>query len=751
VAEAAGGEQHNTIDGSVQLQGITIQARDVHGGVHVHSRPRPIPRQIPPYSRDFLSRREDMAVLGRLAAEDPAGGLPLLVVTGPAGIGKTALAARWLGSRAADFPDGQLYADLRGATPDDHAPPGEVLAAFLRALGAATVPADLPEQAAAWRSFSAGLRLAVLLDNAASAAQVRPLLPSGPGVVVVTSRRRLTALVLDGARHHRLAGLGTADGVALLARGIGEDRVAAELPAARRLVRACAGLPLAVCLAAARLALRPGQPVAALADALAPEAQGLAALDIEGETTVAKALDASYQALTAPAAHVYRALGALPVPWFDAAATAAACARPRTWAEDRLDELVEAHLLEPAGPGTYRFHDLVRTHARALADGSASAGTAGEGSWRDGSDPDGSGRDSSGGDGSGRDASGRDRSGRDGSSATAPAVPPDDPATVLRRLCEWYLRVASAAQQRLTPAQFVLPRTYLHPCDLPVPFDDDPGAVHWLDERRLHLKALAEAAAARGWYDTAWQLVDASWPMLLRVRHYDLWIDLHRTGVAAARQDGDARAERQMLNSGAIGLNAAGRGEEAAAWYEESLAAARAAGDARDEGQALLGLGAHHQDAGRPAQAAPYLEQAVAVWTGCGYPRGAALARTVLGETALATGRPDAAVRHFDRARRELLAVPDAHDAARAQAFLGRALVLTGEPAAGTAELEQALAVFTATGAVHWQARALEMLADSTPDPAWARALLEQARTRYEETSPADAARISERLADPAG
>lgn len=244
----------------------------------------------------------------------------------------------------------------------------------------------------------------------------------------------------------------------------------------------------------------------ALADALTREAGRLAALEVEGESTVGMALDASYAVLGEGAALLYRRLGSLPVRTFDAGIAAAACAGSTAWAEARLDELVEANLLEDIGPGTCRFHDLVQIHAqgRAAADETGSASE-----------------------------------------------------EALRRVCDWYLETATEAEKRLTPAQFTLSRTYAHPSGLPAAFTDDPGALAWLDAHRINLMAVLRAAAERGWHATAWQLVDAMWPLFLRLRHYGLWIEAHEIGLGAARRDGDAEAERQMLNSGAIGLSAA--------------------------------------------------------------------------------------------------------------------------------------------------------------------------------------------------
>ncbi|MEU1669681.1 tetratricopeptide repeat protein [Streptomyces sparsogenes] len=733
--------QGNAIGGGARIDGPSVQARDVHGGIHLHTSPAPppvrppVPRQLLPVSSHFTDRKRDLAALDELAAA-----APLIVVSGPAGVGKTALVSRWLRGTAGGegggdrFPDGHLYADLRGHSPDGPAPPTEVLGQFLRALGVGQVPAELAEQTALWRSVTAGLRLAVMLDNAYTAAQARPLLPGGEGsLAVVTSRARLTGLRTDGAVFHQLGLLDREAAVELLTRGIGRERFERDEAAAGKVAELCGGLPLAVCLASARLASRPRQPVRAMADALARDQTRLAVLTIEGETAVQSALDGSYAVLDEEAARLYRRLGLLPMPVFDTCVAAAACAVSPEEADRALDALVEANLLEDIGPDTFRFHDLVRLHARERATADESERTREE---------------------------------------------------TLRRVVDWHLATATEAQRRLTPAQAVLERDHVPP-GLPVPFDDDAGALAWLDAHRTGLMAAARCAAEHGWDGRAWQLVDAMWPLFLRLRPYDLWIEAHELGLSAARRAGHPAAERQMLNSGAIGLRGAGRTADAISWYERSLAAARAAGDARDEGQALHGLGGCWRDAGRPREAVRHLEAAIEVWERCGYPRGAALARIILGEIALdaAPGsdpgvapesdldagggadlgaRPDdapgpasgaraaeRAARYFERAHAGLLAVGDPYGAAPAQAFLGYAHALAGAYETGQAELERAERTFAEAGARHWQARALELsgrAAQAHGDPETARRRYEDSLALYTAVGSRDADRLRQRL-----
>lgn len=346
----------NAIGGAAQLWGPTVQARDVQGGVHFHHSPAPAsqrpptPRQLPPVSPHFVGREEEVSALDRQRAGHPSGVPQVIVVSGPAGIGKTTLASRWVGGLAAEFPDGQLYADLAGHGPSGPQRPGEILEPFLRALGVDGIPSGTAEQIALWRSFTAGLRLAVLLDNALTAAQVRPLLPgTADSLTVVTSRRQLTGLVVDGAVLHQVGPLEPAAAVELLDRG-GGRRVTQDPEAAQQVVKLCARLPLAVCLAAAQLAARPRQPLAAMAATLSRGHGPLDALRVEGEAAIRLALDESYRLLPPEAARAYRRLSLVPVSRIDRGMAAAACGLTTGEADGILDVLVETNLLQDLGP-----------------------------------------------------------------------------------------------------------------------------------------------------------------------------------------------------------------------------------------------------------------------------------------------------------------------------------------------------------------------------------------------------------------
>ncbi|WP_268254335.1 tetratricopeptide repeat protein [Streptomyces hiroshimensis] len=704
---AAAARHTNVLQGDTRVEGSSLQARDIHGGVHLHHAPPPrrppTPRQLLPVPAHFTDRADDLRTLDALRTAQRDGCAPqLVVVSGPAGVGKTALVSRWLRAAAPQFPDGQLYADLRGHASSGPAYPTEALAGFLRALGAVSVPAAAQEQTALWRTLTADLRLTVMLDNAFSAAQVRALLPAAPGsLVVVTSRYRLTGLVVDGAGFHRVGMLEPAAALELLTRAVGGDRVERDREAARQVVSLCGRLPLALCLAAAQLASRPRRPVAALASALTRGRGPLDGLSVEGEAAVRTALDESYDALPAQAARVYRAMALLPVRHYEAHLVAAACAVAPEEAEYLLDLLADVSLLEETEEDEhYRFHDLVRLHAAHRAESEETA---------------------------------------------------MQRELTLRRFVDRCLATATSAEELLTPSHRTLPRSYAHPPAGPAPFGTADAGLAWLDGHRYDLMAAVRLAADRGWDASAWQLVDAMWPLFLRLRPYDLWVEAHETGLAAALRDGDRAGTGRMLTSGGNGLCNAGRFGDAVQWFTDALSRAAEDGDTRQQAQALHGLGKAHHLNGEPDRAEGFFARALTLRETIGYRRGAALSRVGLGEAATARGRPRQAVDHLSRAYGDLVAEGEHYEASRALAHLGRATALAGDPDVGLRQLRSALQNFEASGSVHWQARTMEMLglvARERDEEADARAWFTRSLALYAPVSPSDAARLRARLAE---
>ncbi|GAB1689815.1 BTAD domain-containing putative transcriptional regulator [Krasilnikovia sp. M28-CT-15] len=331
----------------------------------------PGPAQLPHGLAHFTGRTAELDQLTELAGSDQS--VMIAAITGTAGVGKTSLALQWAHRVAPDFPDGQLYVNLRGFDP--HGSPmeaGEVLRGFLEAFGVAAqqIPAALADRAASFRSLLAGRRVLVVLDNARDTEQVLPLLPGTPGsAAVVTSRRRLSALVAAGAVPVTLDLLTADEAALLLARRFGAERAAAEPHAVTDLVTMCARLPLALAIVAARAAAFPHHRLSALAAELREATGGLDAFMGETESGDARAvLSWSYQQLTDDAARLFRLLGLHPGPEITYPAAASLAGVPVRRVRRLLTELSGAHLLEERAPGRFTFHDLLRAYAAEQAE-----------------------------------------------------------------------------------------------------------------------------------------------------------------------------------------------------------------------------------------------------------------------------------------------------------------------------------------------------------------------------------------------
>ncbi|MEU6535668.1 tetratricopeptide repeat protein [Streptomyces sp. NPDC047000] len=710
----------NTISGSSVLHGPSVQARDIHGGLHFHIRPeppradRPVPRQLPPVTALFLGRDADRRILDELCTRPPEHTSRIVVVTGLAGVGKTALVSHWLHEHADSYPDGQLYADLGGHTTEGEsspASPGTVLEALLVALGATSLPADTAQRSALWHSVTSELRIAVLLDNAFSAAQVRPLLlGTAAGLTVVTSRNSLTGLRVDGALVHRLDGLPAEAAVEFLAVG-GGPRIEREPAAAREVVRLCGRLPLAVGLASAQLALRPHRSVSALAASLS-HGQGHGAVDalrVDGEAVVRTALDLSYGLLPDTSAALYRLMGLLPTNRHDLAMVTAVLGGDESASDNAyrtelaVQALVEANLLQETSPDSYRLHDLVRPHARRLALEREAHEEPGE----------------------------RDRP--------------------LRRYVDWCLATTAAADAVLTPGHRLTAPGLSGETAARTPFDGPDEALAWLGSHRDTIMDAVRHCAQAGWYTSCWQLTDLAWALFLRLRPTEMWVEAHRLGLGAARRAGSRQAENRMLTSGAIGLRNAGRYTEAEDWYRQALERAVSDDDVRQQAQAVSGLGHLCLLTGRLDEAREHFAHALGLRESIGYRRGAALSRRRLGETALAAGDLLSAARCLRQAAAELHELDEMYEETRVLAVLGHVLDARGEHEEGLRRLREALNRFRAGDArsEHWEARCLEWLglsAASRGDAAEATDCYEAARALFRRLDPSDAQRLDDRL-----
>ena len=332
-----------------------------------------VPRQLPSAPGHLVGRAEVLAKLADVLGEFGAPSVATAIV-GMAGVGKTAVAVWFAHQASRQFPDGQLYVNLRGFDSSGQpVSPGAAIRGFLTALevSPARIPADGEAQAAVYRSVLSGRRMLIVADNARDAAQVRPLLPGTPGsMVLVTSRNQLFGLAVhDGARLIHLDVLGDAEARELLASKLGRDRLGAESHAVDDIISLCGGLPLALTTVAARIVHGPATTLGALANELHDGAWRLEALSCADDpaTDLWTVLDGSYQALSGPAARLLRLLSLHTASDIPAAAAASLAGLPLPRARPLLAELVAGHLVGESITGRYTLHRLIRAYASEVA------------------------------------------------------------------------------------------------------------------------------------------------------------------------------------------------------------------------------------------------------------------------------------------------------------------------------------------------------------------------------------------------
>ncbi|HEX5401570.1 MAG TPA: tetratricopeptide repeat protein [Pseudonocardiaceae bacterium] len=620
----------------LHLPGSTAQpAFDTPGGQPEDKSP---PRQLPPAPPMFVGRGDELGLLDECAADTR-----LLVVVGVPGVGKTTLAVHWAHAVRDHYPDGQLYSDLGGV--GNPVPVEQVLAQFLRALGVppASVPVDTVELSALFRSLTSNRRLLVLLDNVPTAAPVRMLQPaSGLSMTVVTSRSVLGGLVADGARVVGVDPLSVADGVELLDRLIGDERIGREPDWARTLAAQCAGLPIALCVVGARLVAHRRWPVQRVVTELRDEQRRLARLSMSDDLSVQAVFDMSYQALSPSGARLYRLLGLHPGPDFEPALAAAALATPVSEAESLLEELQTASLVEETTANRCRLHALIGLHARQQAESVETE---------------------------------------------------EERALVLRRMVDWYLHSATVAGTVVTPHRTDVRRDFTEPPVQPIEFDGYTDALEWLDRERVNLLAAAKAAADRGWHESVWQLADAMWGLFLYRAHYYDWLQFDLLAVRATQDCADRIAEAGAHDRLGLMYHAVGRNDEALQHLAHAADIWRELGDQHRITSSLERFGFAYLDQGRMTLALDHFERALSGYRALGQPRSIGLALVSVGRALTKADRAEDAMQPLTEAVSVLagLTPPDDYNVARARIALGRVEVLTDRYDSARDHLESAL------------------------------------------------------------
>lgn len=571
---------------------------------------RPV-NELPGDAGTLVGRDEELSLLAR---PGPSGVVTVVAVDGTPGIGKTRLTVQAARQLAHRHPDGCLFIDLRAHATGQPLSPRRALARMLRTLGRDSdrIGDDEDELVAAWRTATSALRLLLVLDDAVDAQQVRPLMPSGPdSTVIVTSRSRLTGL--DATRRHSLEPLPEREGVCLLSSVVGTDRVEREPEAARELARLCDGLPLALRIIGARLQTRPEWTLAHMAGRMAGDEGRLAELNAD-DRSVAAAFQLSYDHLPPRQQHIFRVLGLSPTVEFDPLTPAVMLNVTVPETGRALESLVDAGLVRQPRPGRYRLHDLVRAHARRLAQATPStARTAG---------------------------------------------------TAALRLHLDAARMASDWGPRAFPAA--------HPLETSA-FTDWRDATNWLDETRGETVDVVTHALSLGEKSLACSIAEAQTEYLIsRGRHHDARAVLG-VAIESARHTGDRRMTAALRNCMGMTELFASCIDPARHWFEEAASLSRRLGEPGELARAMTGLGAVLLQSGDIAAAEARIETALEViphsddW-------GASSAHSTLGFTRLTQKREQEALACFrvalERARmvgrprvqsRTLLCMADAH------------------------------------------------------------------------------------------
>lgn len=666
----------------------------------------PVPRQLPAPPPWFTGREAELATLTSVLAGPTTGTLPLMVVTGTGGVGKTSLALRWAHDHLDRFPDGQLFVDLHGFAPTGRpTPPAEAIRGLLVGLGTAPdqIPLDLEARSGLYRSLIADRRMLVVLDNAADTTQVVPLLPGSPTcAVIVTSRRRLGGMIARwGAGHVGLDPLADAEARDLLAARLGAERMRAEPQAVAELVARCDGLPLALAVVTGRVAARPQFSLAALAAEFRDAASRLAALDDEDpEGSLPAVLSWSFRTLHLDQRMTFCLLGIAPGPDIDLNAAASLLGRPVAEVRRLLRGLVEASLVTRHASGRYVMHDLVRAYAADVA---------------------------------------------------RQDLADDIRQAALRRVVDFYMHTAYSANRVLAPSAAPLRLGPPATGSQPETISDVAAALTWFDAEHRCLLAAQRTASDQGWHQAVWNLAWVMTTFHHRRAHRNDQLEAWLTAVQAAERLPDRQPRGYAHRSVGRAYAMLGRHDEAISHLTEALAIARDNDYRLDQAHAHNELARAWEHAGEFRQALAHAESGLAIYRTVDQPRWEGDALNAVGWYAALLG-------DYERARESCLAAlvlsePHADQTYRASILdsLGYIDRHIGEHQRAVSYYEQALTAFREVGHSYEVANTLDGLGHAYAAlnrPEQARAAWQEARELYRsQRRDTDVDRMAELLA----
>jgi DNA-binding SARP family transcriptional activator len=659
------------------------------GPARVPAAAEPLPplAQLPADIPDFTGRAEQVQDLrDRLAGPprpDSPGAVAVAAVIGAGGLGKTTLAVHTAHLLRPEFPDGQLYINLLGAS-EHPAAPSDVLARFLRDLGMnpARIPVSEEERSASYRSRLTDRKVLIVLDDAKDAAQVRPLLPgSASCAVLVTTRSWMPDLA--GAHFVDLDVLEPAEARTMFSAII-SPRAEAEPEATDEVLTACAGLPLAIRIAGARLASRGGWTVRALAARLSDERQRLDELQV-GNLAVRASFEVSFASLPSASQHgasqhgasqhgasqhgpsqaggidparAFRLLGVWPGPSIGLTAAAALLGQPESAVADAAEVLVDAHLLDSPVPDVYRFHDLLRVYA---ADRAREQETE------------------------------------------------QDRRDAVVRVLTWYLHSMEAAARVISPQHTRVPLDLPPPGVRPLEFSSLDDALTWCEAERARLVAAVRLAAESGLHQIAWKLPAAAMSFFYRRSHWTNWVATHEIGLASARRVGDKLAEAWMLNNLGMAYGQQ-RMEESVACFEQALALYQELGDGQGEARAATNVAKAYFDLGRFGEALAAGQRSLGIQRQFGKRYGEGITLDNLGCAYRELAEYDEAIDCLQQALAIFRELGDRDAEADSLSDLGAAYLGQGEMGQAVASLREALAIQRDIGDRHGQARTLQRL-----------------------------------------